>query len=247
MSSMTVHILRCGTIRVPRGHSPFAQRQELPVWCYLVAHPAHGPILVDTGLGTLPLPGRLRRYYDPDPQPTVAEQLARLGIRPADLAMVLLSDLDVDHTGGLHTLTAAPRFLVSEEEYYWTCRRAFSRRQPGSFWDGHVHLETYYLRGTTLGPAKHSLDIFGDGSLTSVLTAGHTFGCCTTLLRWNGKTLLLAGNAVRDGRTLKDDYVYHPYQQEKTVRWLRTFRDDPSCLGILATHDAGETERIIRL
>lgn len=247
MSSLSVHILRCGTIHLPRDRFSLTGRITLPVWCYLIEHPLHGRILVDTGLGTLPLPSHLQRYYRPEPYPTVAGQLAERGIRPAHLDMVLLSDLDPDHTGGLHTLAGARRFLVSEEEYYWTCRHAFSRRQPSNLWDGHVTLSPYYLRGTTLGPANHSLDLFGDGSVTSVLTHGHTFGNCTTLLQWNGRKLLLAGNAVRSGKTLAEDYVYHRYQQNKTLLWLRQMAADSACVAILATHDPEEQERTILL
>ena len=108
-------------------------------------------------------------------------------------------------------------------------------------------LEAYYLRGVPWGPARYALDLFGDGSVVSVLTKGHTFGSCTTMLTWNGKKLLLAGNAVRSGRTFEDDRVYHRSEQEKTVRWLRETAGESNCLGILATHDPEEHERVIEL
>ncbi len=244
---MKVQILRCGTIHLPKSHNPLAGRITLPVWSYLIEHPVHGYVLVDTGLGAMPLPAHVKRHYRPEPEPTILEQLEEHRVSPRDLAMVILSDLDIDHTGGVHPLKEANRFLVSEEEYYWTVRIAFSRRQPRSLWDCGIGLEAYYLRGTGWGPAKHALDLFGDGSVVSVLTHGHTFGNCTTMLRWNGKTLLLAGNAVRSGKTLEDDYVYHRYQQDKSVQWLRAEREKEGCLGVLATHDPEERERVIEL
>ncbi len=244
---MKIHILRCGTIHIPKSLNPLTGRITLPVWCYLVEHPVHGYILVDTGLGTMQLPGHLKRHYQPKADPTILEQLKKRGVSPCDLNMVLLSDLDIDHTGGIHTLKEARRFIVSEEEYYWTARTVFSRRQPRSLWESNIKLEAYYLRGTGWGPAKHALDLFGDGSIVSVLTHGHTFGNCTTMLRWNGKTLLLAGNTVRSGKTLENDYVFHHYQQDKSVQWLRTERAKAGCLGVLATHDTEERERVIEL
>ena len=246
MASMSIHILRCGTIHLPKSRMPLSKRITLPVWCYLIEHPTHGPILVDTGLGTLPLPLHLERHYRPEPGMGIAEQLKKRGIEPRDLDMVLLSDLDIDHTGGIHALKEAKRFLVSEEEYYWTGWTVFARRQPRSLWENDVKFEAYYLRAG-IGPAWHSLDLFGDESVISALSHGHTFGNCTTILQWNGKKLLLAGNAVRSGRTLEDDYVYHRYQQDKTVQWLREMQSDPSCAGILATHDPDEWERVIML
>ena len=247
MNAMKVHILRCGTIRVPQSRNPLAQRITLPVWCYLIEHPAHGPILVDTGLGDKPLPANPARYYHPTPGPLISEQLRKHGLAPGDLAAVILSDLDPDHTGGLPSLHEAKRVLVSEEEYYWTARSAFARRQPRALWENTPGLEAYYLRGVSWGPARHALDLFGDESVFLVLTHGHTFGNCTTMLQWNGKKLLLAGNAVRSGRTLEDDYVYHPHQQAKTVQWFRQMHEDPACIGILTTHDPEEKEQSIQL
>lgn len=247
MASMTVHILRCGTVHLPRRGGPFAGRETLPVWCYLIEHPIQGLFLVDTGLGEDPLPPALRRYYRPEPGMPIARQLAARGVRPGELSAVLLSDLDPDHTGGLRSLRGAKRFLVSEEEYYWTARDTFSRRQPRSLWDCGIPLEAYYLRGSPIGPAQHALDLFGDESVISVLSHGHTFGNCTTVLQWNGKKLYLTGNAVRCGQALTDDFVYHRYQQDKTVRWLREMAAESACVAVLATHDPDERERTITL
>jgi glyoxylase-like metal-dependent hydrolase (beta-lactamase superfamily II) len=246
MNEMRIHICGCGTICVPR-RGFLSQRVDLPVWCYLIEHPAHGLLLVDTGLGTEPLPAQLRHYYRLSAGPPVTEQIRRLGYAPGDLSAVILSDLDIDHTGGLRALGNIRRVLVSEEEYYWTSRSAFARRQPRFLWEDATGLEKYFLRGVSWGPARHAFDFFGDGSVISVLTHGHTFGNCTTLLQWNGKKVLLAGNAVRSGQTLEDDYVFQPDQQRKTVQWFREMQGDPACVGILATHDAGETERTIVL
>ena len=247
MSIMKVHILRCGTIHLAAGRSPFAPRATLPTWCYLVEHPTQGLLLVDTGLGTQPHGPFLTWHSRCEPGPSITEQLHKRGFAPEELDAVILSDLDIDHTGGVHELRVAKRFLVSEEEYFWTPRTVFAVYQPRSFWENDVKLEAYYLRGVPYGPARYALDLFGDGSVVSVLTKGHTFGSCTTMLTWNGKKLLLAGNAVRSGRTLEDDRVYHRSEQEKTVRWLRETAGEPNCLGILATHDPEERERVIEL
>ena len=247
MSTLKVHILRCGTIHLPASRSPLSPRTALPVWCYLIEHPTHGLLLVDTGLGTQPVSPFLTWHYRPQPGPLITEHLQKRGFSPNDLSAVILSDLDIDHTGGLHAIREAKRFLVSEEEYYWTVRSTFARFQPRSLWENDVTFHAYYLRGVSWGPARHALDLFGDGSVVSVLTKGHTFGSCTTVLQWNGKKLLLAGNAVRSGKTLENDRVYHPHEQEKTVCWLRETAGEESCLGILATHDPEERERTIEL
>ena len=160
---------------------------------------------------------------------------------------VILSDLDFDHTGGLHELRSAKRFLVSQEDYYWTARNTFSRYQPRSLWESDICFETYYLRPAAWAPFHYALDLFGDESVISVLTRGHTFGNCTTMLQWNGKKLLLAGNTLLSGKSMENDRVFHHCGQEKSVRWLRENAAEQDCIGILATHDPAELERIIEL
>ncbi len=247
MTPMNIHILRCGTVRLPQGGGLLVRRVTLPVWCYLIDHPTQGLLLADTGVGTLPLPPQTERHFRPEPGPLIGDQLERLGLRPRELDAVILSDFDADHAGGVRALREAKRFLVSEEEYYWTARSTFSRYQPRSLWENDVRFEAYYLRAASWAPAQHALDLFGDGSVISVLTHGHTFGNCTLLLRWNGKSLLLAGSTVRCGRTLEDDRVYHRWRQDNSVRWLRSAAAEEGCLGVLATHDPGERERVIVL
>ena len=244
---MIIHILRCGMISLPDKGRWLHGRKRLPVWSYLIEHPQQGLILVDTGLGKLPLPVHLQYYYRQHSDILIDEQLQKLGVFPADINAVMLSDLDPDHTGGLYLLKEAKHFFVPEEEYFWTGRTTFALRQPKKLWENVVPLERYYVRGTGFGPAKRSYDFFGDGSVQAVLAIGHTFGNCVTVLQENGKKLLLAGNAISSGKTLDDDYVYHPAQQKKTKAWLKDFAADPSCVGILATHDEYETERVITL
>ena len=244
---MKVYILRSGTIRPPVNRMLPGSRVTLPVWYYLIEHPAQGLLLVDTGLGTQPLSPFLTRYYKPEPEGTVTAQLQALGFTPEAVDAVILSDLDFDHTGSLHELRGAKRFLVSQEDYYWTARNTFSRYQPRSLWENDIRFETYYLRPASWAPFHYALDLFGDESVVSVLTRGHTFGNCTTMLQWNGKKLLLAGNTLRSGKTMENDRVYHHSGQEKSVRWLRETAADPSCLGILATHDPAEQEHTIEL
>lgn len=110
MSMMKVHILRCGTVHLATGRSPFAPRVTLPVWCYLVEHPAQGLLLVDTGLGIQSLGPFLTWHYRCEPGPSITEQLNKRGFAPTELDAVILSDLDIDHTGGVHELRAAKRF-----------------------------------------------------------------------------------------------------------------------------------------
>lgn len=243
---MRIHILRCGTIHPPKGKSALSGRAALPVWCFLAEHPVHGPLLIDTGLGRGALSGWAGWYYRPEPGETAAEQLARMGLLPEELGLVLLTDLDADRTGGLRELRRARRILVSEEAYYWACRWAFARRQPKELWED-ADLETFYFRGAPGVPAGHALDLFGDGSVELVLTPGHSFGATTVILREGGRFAVLAGNALRRAASPESGYVYHPWQQERTLSYLRSLAADPACAAVLAGCDPEERPRVLTL
>ena len=120
----------CSTIKASGAFAKKSERLWLPVSAYLIEC-SHGKIIFDCGwhrnmspdgvfdkkaqiksLGSLPLyvtnQGRIEKGL------AIDEQLAALGIHPADLDLVLLSHLDCDHTNGLNLVADAKQILVSK-------------------------------------------------------------------------------------------------------------------------------------
>lgn len=266
-----VHILHCGSIlvsdAVPYGggvtlknaaHGVFeksAVRTELPVSAYLIEHPK-GLVLVDTGwsreispdgrfdakASNALLPSYLTGFYHPwvEKGKTVAEQLDAMGIKPEDLHTVLLTHLDADHTCGLKSLKGAPRFLVSQEEYWWTCRTAYKARQPKKLWEG-VDLETFWFKGTGIGPLWWSYDLFDDGSINLVCLPGHTDGQVAVKIENNGKFIILASDAAFSARSYEEmllpGFGFNDVAMKKSLKWLKEESEKPECMGIFANHD----------
>ena len=122
----------CSTIKASGAFAKKSERLWLPVSAYLIEC-SHGKIIFDCGwhrnmspdgvfdkkaqiksLGSLPPyvtnQGRIEKGL------AIDEQLAALGIHPADLDLVLLSHLDCDHTNGLNLVADAKQILVSKDE-----------------------------------------------------------------------------------------------------------------------------------
>ena len=258
---MRIRLLRCGTMSVPRGLS----RRELPVTAFLVDHP-RGPVLVDTGWSRAAcpagaydpaaarrvLPARLAALYRPclPPGQAAAEQLAALGLRPADLACVIVTHLDPDHACGLRELAGARRLLVPEPERFWSCRTVYALRQPRSLWDG-LPLEAFYYRGTPWGPVRRSFDVFGDESLVLVSTPGYTEGLCTAWVRSGDRYALLQSDVADSPAALAAGELpaggFNREFQRRSLLWLRAAAADPACAALFCGHDPAESRREFEL
>lgn len=93
----------------------------MPSWSiFLVDHPRHGPIMIDTGLNWQQAHAHreyyagplLRATFDEDeyllePEQRLEAQLSRAGLRTEDIRTVILTHLHEDHLGGVRDLAAA--------------------------------------------------------------------------------------------------------------------------------------------
>ena len=234
---------------------PESRRVELPVHCFLIEHP-RGPVLVDSGwcraispagvfdpkaIGAV-LPRHLAAFYRPTlpAGAAVDEQLAALGLKPADLAAVLLTHLDPDHVAGLSQLAGARRVILPEDEYFWACRAVYKARQPWSLWMGR-EMERPYYRGSAIGPNHWVIDVWGDESLLLVNTPGHTDGHASVLIRDGGRFLVLAGDAAFSPRNWREEispgFGFDRERQLASLRWLGQMEREPGCAGVLCSHD----------
>ncbi len=264
---MKLHVLRCGTVSLPEsaafGGKPGGLRRlltregrvELPVFCYLVEH-RHGLILVDTGLSREMSPAgvydkkaaeqaltpQLAAFYRPRVPMgmTAAEQLADRGILPQDLDLVILTHLDPDHVAGLSGLRGAKKILLPEDEYFWSCRTVYKRRQPWKLWMD-ADITRVFYRGSSLGPNRWAIDVFGDESLQLVNVPGHTDGQCAVILRERARFVILAADAAFSPRNWREDSVpgfgFDRDLQRRSLRWLAEMEKDPGCAAILCSHD----------
>ncbi len=147
---------------------------------------AKGWILWDTGVndaiaalpdGEVPADPRAIHWRRPK---TLASQLARLGIRPSDIAYVAISHSHPDHIGNVELFPQAT-LLVQKAEYEWPGPNGVPRFKPG-----HPVIEI-----------EGDRDVFEDGSVRIISTPGHTPGHQSLLIKLpKTGALILSGDAV---------------------------------------------------
>lgn len=240
----------------------------LPVSCYLIEHPK-GKVLLDTGWHRSISPqgvfdkkaqikslGSRLLYHINQAQldlgQSIDEQLASLGIQPADLSYVLLSHLDCDHAHGLKAVADAREILVSPEELAEASKRGLMSRmryQP-SWWEG-TKLRAFAWNGTE-GPVGHSFDLFGDGSLVLIHIPGHSAGLCALRVRNEaGKYVLLytdGGYATKSWQEMiLPGIAWDKTLVRRSLEWISEQCSSPDCIECLATHDAAVNPHVIEL
>ena len=258
----------CSAIKASGVFAKKSERLWLPVSAYLIEC-AHGKILFDCGwhrdmspngvfdkkaqvksLGSLPLyvtnQGRLERGA------AIDEQLAALGIHPADLDLVLLSHLDCDHANGLKLVADAKQILVSKDELLFAENKTLVNRirYNADWWNG-TKTQTFAWNGTE-GPAGKSYDVFGDGSLVMVNIPGHSKGLCALKITGSdGRFVLLyadGGYARKSWEQLITSGIADDKAaQKKSLQWIREQSLNANCVESLANHDPNVQPHIIEL
>lgn len=256
----------CNIIKASGITTPKSKWLWLPVSAYLIEHP-RGLILVDCGWdramspdGVFDKAARIRSLGSRllyqvnqgvvEKGAAVSEQLAAMGISPSDLDYVLLTHLDCDHANGLPLVGDAKRILVSRAEMEFASKKTLVNRirYQKKWWSG-VRLEAFDWNGFE-GPARHSFDLFGDGSVMMVNIPGHSDGLCAVKVTGEtGRYVLLfsdGGYAERSWRELITSGVAEDKEaQVRSLAWIRHMSLSPSCVESLANHDADVRPHVV--
>jgi glyoxylase-like metal-dependent hydrolase (beta-lactamase superfamily II) len=148
--------------------------------CYLIRH-GDDLMIWDTGFpaalkGGSKDMGGFTAHLDT----TLAEQLAKLGFKPADVDIVGISHMHGDHVGQAAEFPGA-NLLIGKRDFEQTA----GKDDPFGPWRGQG-------KPTTLVSADH--DVFGDGSVTALHLPGHTPDHLALLVRLASGPVLLTGD-----------------------------------------------------
>ena len=141
----------------------------LPTPCYLIQHGREW-VLWDTGLGDqlAAEPNGVEKFDGRfSVRQTLASQLAELELKPEDVRYVGLSHIHFDHAGNLG-LFPKSIFIIPATEL------AAARSKPPPF--GVDPAQITPLDHATIITSDEDYDIFGDGSVKTLKTPGHTPG-----------------------------------------------------------------------
>jgi N-acyl homoserine lactone hydrolase len=170
---------------------------EFSSTCWLIKHKS-GWLLWDTGVpeaslndprGWSTLPKLIVYHLDK----SLTDQLAEIGVKPADIGRVAISHTHGDHIGNVG-LFADSTIIMQRAEYTWI----HSPNGPNE----NVNQLMALARKLLGAPKKLELvdgdtDVFGDGSVTLISTPGHTPGHQSLLVHLkNSGFIILSGDVA---------------------------------------------------
>ena len=226
---------------------------EVPVPAFLVQHPGAGILLIDTGLhpsvAVHPRQnmGRVAplvfRDLEMDPNQAVPAQLRARGIPPGDVRAVIMTHLHMDHASAISEFPQAT-FVVSKPEWEAATDQGqlhgYVTRQFDHGFDYRL-LDFDGPDTSSFSGFARSFDLFGDGSVRTVFTPGHTLGHMSVVLRTKGREVLVAGDAIYLRETLDTGHL--PYRTEdehlfrRSLREIQQYRKETPDALIIPGHD----------
>jgi glyoxylase-like metal-dependent hydrolase (beta-lactamase superfamily II) len=220
---------------------------EVPVPFFLIRHP-QGDVVVDGGnplavardarahWGALADQFRVRMTEE---QHCVA-QLRELGIAPESVRHLVQTHLHIDHTGALGHFPAATVIVQAQE---LDAARAAEPPHP----HGYVR-EDFNQAGLDWRGVEGDLDLFGDGAIRLLSTAGHSAGHMSLLLELDetGPVLLTADAADNlaqwDGK-LPPRALYSRDDAKRSLVRLRDLASETGSLVVFG-HDPDNWSRL---
>lgn len=226
---------------------------DVPVQAFLVEHPSAGPLLIDTGFHasvavnpTANL-GRVARVTLKDiemtPEQAVAAQLRAKGIEHSAVKVVIMTHLHLDHASAISDFPEAT-FLVSSAEWEAATDggqlKRYVRRQFDHGFDYRL-LDFDSDEASSFAGFARSFDVFGDGSVRTVFTPGHTFGHMSVVLQTARGELLVAGDAIYLHRTLAEAHLPYAMADEhlfrRSLREIKQYAKETPDAVIVPGHD----------
>ena len=213
------------------------EKTDFPIIAFLVEHPKAGAILIDSGLhpsvavdkkqnlGRI-LASTVAREWRMEPDQALPDQLRERGIEPADVKLIVMTHLHLDHASGMVQFPGAT-FLISRQE--WDIAN-----EPRGWRNGYVqshfdHAFDYRLLdfddpsvGSFAGFGR-SFDLLGDGSVRVAFTPGHTMGHMSVILRGPEREVLVVGDAAYTRHALETGHK--PYLMQDEHLFARSLRE----------------------
>lgn len=217
----------------------------LPMWAWVI-ETGKERILIDAGGRSGMNGGVTATQFQITPEQNLVPELARLGIRPADIDRVLVTHLHGDHVGGLAAFDSR-RVWVARAEWEPVARFPGRLMRPlvAPVHQGFAP-QLFDFDGAPMLGFPGSWPVTSDGAVVALPTPGHSAGHTSYLVRRNEGDVLLAGDVTYELPALEaqryQGFIADVGKQRETLeRVLSLVR---SGVAYLPSHDPASPGRL---
>ena len=215
---MEVHLLCDGFFSLDRSFLVYMKYMGQAYDCALkplLITTSKQRILVDTGIGELPERSRKLYTVKRSPEQTLKAQLAKHGVKPEDIDVVVNTHLHFDHCGN-NALFPNAKFIVQENEFRYAC--APERFQQAGYIRELFDLKTDY----ELVHGKHRIT---DDAFV-VPTPGHSIGHQSVVVKDGDRNYVYCGDAAPTKENLErrniPGVLYCAHKALNSIDYLRS-------------------------
>ena len=190
---MKFEIIKNGYLECDKGFITFGRdmgkKIKIPVYCFLVKH-NKGNVLIDTGFSQsfFKTWGKRLNFFKPILEKDVAKYL-----KNTPISYIINTHLHIDHSENNSSFKNA-EIIVQKDEYKTACNpKPYQQLAYPDKIDKNLNYRFI----------EKNLDLFGDGSIKIIKTAGHTEGHQSVLLNLNEKIIFIAGDSCYTSENLK--------------------------------------------
>lgn len=247
MTTTRLHVLSCGEMTSALDGFLAGEEGDItyPILAYVIEHP-QGLVVIDAGLhpDIARSTERLKKLAPlfqpnlaPDGSSAVGPVLTSAGFDPAQVGTVILTHLHFDHGGGLLQLPNA-RVLVQARE--WAVLGDERQVAIGSYNPDDVDLDHDRLE------LDGDHDVFGDGTVTCLLTDGHTAGHQSVRVITESGTYVVCGDCCYLRRSLEDEHLPNfGFDRDRQLESIRRVASERAAgATLLFGHDPDQFARI---
>ncbi|AVA23947.1 metallo-beta-lactamase family hydrolase protein (plasmid) [Rhizobium sp. NXC24] len=215
------------------------REESIEIYTHLLRHPVHGAFMIDTGVSKRFVQDPkgvgvglvIRKFAKLDRMKVRNEPLSAVQSKGVPLKGVFMTHLHFDHVSGMPDIPLdIPFYTGFGEANTKQLQNVFVQGMENKFFEGRPAIQEFQFAKDPNEKFDGVIDVFGDETLFSILTPGHTAGHVSFVARTADGPVLLTGDACHtrwgwDHGVEPGTYTFDRAKEQKSLLALKALSE----------------------